>query len=213
MKSFLQHTAQDLYARYGSGVSSLHMLFPSRRARLFFTEALAEAAQRPLWQPRWTTVDELMSSVSGLRTADRLRLIAELYKTYSEYHNEPFDKFYYWGDILLNDFDTVDKYMVDARMLFANIADLKEIESDLSYLTPEQRRTVAAFWGCFGGEGVLSNEKRRFLELWRTLHDIYTRFRERLRRQGIAYGGMMHREAAEMLRDGRGQLPDRKSVV
>ena len=129
MESFLQQTARDLYARYGSGISSLHILFPSRRARLFFTEALAEAAQRPLWQPRWTTIDELMGEVSGLHTADRLKLIAELYKTYSGYHDEPFDKFYFWGDLLLNDFDTVDKYMVDARMLFANIADIKAVET------------------------------------------------------------------------------------
>ena len=208
MKSFLQETAQDLYARYGSGISSLYLLFPSRRARLFFTDALAAIAERPLWQPRWTTVDELMGEVSGLHTADRLRLIAELFKTYKEYHpTEQFDRFYFWGDMMLNDFDTVDKYMVDARMLFANIADIKEIESDLSYLTAEQRRIVAAFWGCFGDEAGLSDEKRSFLDMWRTLYDVYTGFRSRLRSQGIAYGGMMHREAAEMLRDGRGELP------
>ena len=205
MNSFLHETARDLYERYGSGISSLHLLFPSQRARLFFTDALAQIARRPLWQPHWITVDELMAEVSGLHTADRLRLIAELYKTYSEFHDEPFDKFYFWGDMLLNDFDTVDKYMVDARMLFRNIADIKEIESDLSYLTPQQLQTVAAFWGCFGGgEEELSKEKRRFLETWRTLADIYERFRSRLAADGIAYGGMMHRAAAEMLRDGRG---------
>ena len=205
MSSFLHETARDLYERYGSGISSLHMIFPSRRARLFFTDALADIAQRPLWQPHWMTVDDLMAEVSGLHTADRLRLIAELYKTYSQFHDEPFDKFYFWGDMLLNDFDTVDKYMVDARMLFRNIADIKEIEADMSYLTPQQLQTVEAFWGCFGGgdEG-LSKEKRRFLDTWRTLGDIYEQFRSRLTANGIAYNGMMHRQAAEMLRDGRG---------
>lgn len=208
MDSFLSETARDLYGRYGSGISSLRILFPSRRARLFFTDALSRIARRPLWQPHWTTIDELMEQVSGLHTADRLRLIAELYKVYSQYHDEPFDKFYYWGDMLLNDFDTLDKYMVDARMLFSNIADLKEIESDVSYLTPEQLHTVAAFWGCFGDESGLSREKRRFLELWRTLADIYEAYRSSLASQGIAYNGMMHRTAAEMLRDGGGRLPD-----
>ena len=89
MNSFLHETARDLYKRYGSGISSLHMVFPSRRARLFFTDALAQIARQPLWQPHWMTVDELMAEVSGLHTADRLRLIAELYKTYSDFHDEP----------------------------------------------------------------------------------------------------------------------------
>ena len=208
MESFIRETARDLYGRYGDGISSLRMLFPSRRAQLFFTDALADIAQRPLWQPRRTTVDQLMEEVSGLHTADRLRLIAELYNIYSDYHHEPFDKFYFWGDMLLNDFDTVDKYMVDARMLFRNISDIKEIESDLSYLTPQQLRTVQTFWGCFGDRTDLSNEKRRFLDMWRSLYDIYERFRTRLAEQGIAYVGMMHRTAAEMLRDGRGALPE-----
>ena len=208
MNSFLSETARALYERHGDGISSLRIVFPSRRARLFFTDALAGIARRPIWQPHWTTVDELMEEVSGLHTADRLRLISELYKVYSKRHDEPFDKFYFWGDMLLNDFDTVDKYMVDARMLFRNIADIKEIESDISYLTPEQLRTVTAFWGCFGDEGGLSKEKRRFLELWRTLADIYDELRASLAAQGIAYSGMMHRTAAEMLRDGRGGLAD-----
>ena len=201
--SFLHETARDLYDRYGDGISSLHMLFPSRRARLFFIDALASIAGRPLWQPNWMSVDDLMSEVSGLHTADRVRLIAELYKVYVQYHKEPFDKFYFWGDMLLTDFDTIDKYMVDAGMLFRNISDIKELEADVSYLTPEQLKIVA-FWGCFRDGSELSDEKQRFLEMWRTLGDIYTGFRRRLTDAGIAYGGMMHRTAAEKLRDGSG---------
>ncbi|MCH5335320.1 MAG: PD-(D/E)XK nuclease family protein [Alistipes sp.] len=205
MQGFLNETARDLYDRFGDAISSLHIMFPSRRARLFFTDALAAIAERPLWQPHWITVDELMEEVSGLHSADRIRLIAELYKVYSRYHDEPFDKFYFWGDMLLADFDTIDKYMVDARMLFRNIADIRELEADMSYLTPEQLRIVS-FWGCFADGEELSREKRRFLEMWRTLGDIYTQFREALAAQGIAYGGMLHRAAAEKLRDGTGSF-------
>ena len=121
MKSFLYEVAADLYARYGSSLSERSVLFPSRRARLFFVDALSQIADRPMWQPAWTTIDELMSEISGLRAGDRVRLITELYKIYSEYHDEPFDKFYFWGDLLLTDFDTIDKYAVDADQLFRNI--------------------------------------------------------------------------------------------
>ena len=93
MKTFLHEVAEDLYARYGEGLSERAILFPSRRARLFFVDALTGIAGRPMWQPRWVTVDDLTTEISGLRTGDRVRLIPELYKIYSEYHAEPFDKF------------------------------------------------------------------------------------------------------------------------
>ena len=109
MQSFLQEVAADLYRRYGEDVSSLHILFPTRRARHFFIDALSHLAERPMWQPRWLTIDDLMQEVSGLHSGERIRLIAELYKVYSACHDEPFDKFYFWGEMLLNDFDTIDK--------------------------------------------------------------------------------------------------------
>ena len=79
--------------------------------------------------------------------------------------------------MLLTDFDTVDKYLIDASMLFRNIEDIKEIEADISYLTPSQLRIIA-FWTSLGEEADLSEEKRRFLAIWRTLGPIYRRFRE-----------------------------------
>ena len=201
MKTFLGEVAADLYARYGETLADRAVLFPSRRARLFFTEALSHIVQRPMWQPEWTTVDELMTEVSGLRTGDRLRLITELYRIYSEYHTETFDRFYFWGDMLLADFDTIDKYRIDASMLFRNIEQIKEIEADISYLTPAQLRIIA-FWSSLGAEADLSEEKRRFLAIWRTLGPIYHRFRERLAGLGIAYNGMVQRAAADLIREG-----------
>ena len=133
MRGFLEEVGGGLYGRFGRGVSGLAGLLPSRRARLFFTDALSRIAAEPLWQPRWQTVDELTTEISGLRSGDRIRLITELYRIYSEFHTEPFDRFYAWGDLLLNDFDTIDKYMIDAGRLFRNISDLKELEADVSY--------------------------------------------------------------------------------
>ena len=172
MEGFLAEVARDLYERTGGDPSGLSVLFPSRRARLFFVDALARIAERPMWQPRWLTVDDLMTEISGLRIGDRVRLIAELYKVYSRYHTESFDKFYFWGDMLLTDFDTVDKYLIDAGMLFRNLSDIKELEADISYLTPEQLK-ILSFWSTFGEGTTLSEEKRRFLAIWNTLGAIY----------------------------------------
>lgn len=201
MPGFLQEVAVDLYDRYGDDISSLSVLFPSRRARLFFVDALSGIAERPLWQPRWTTIDELMSEISGLRIGDRVRLVTELYKVYSEFHPESFDKFYFWGEMLLTDFDTIDKYLIDADMLFRNLADIKDMEADVSYLTPVQLKIIA-FWANFTDETSLSEEKRRFLAVWQTLGPVYRAYRERLQSLGMAYTGMVHRAAAERIKAG-----------
>jgi len=202
MQGFLEEVARDLYARYGEKLGERTVLFPSRRARLFFTDALSRIVQHPVWQPAWTTIDELMSEISGLRAGDRLRLIAELYKVYSRFHDEPFDRFYFWGEMLLNDFDTIDKYRIDASQLFRNLTEIRELETDLSYLTPRQMEIVRNFWSTLGPEADLSEEKRRFLAVWRTLGPIYEQYRARLAELGIAYGGMIQRAAADRIRAG-----------
>ncbi len=213
MRSFLAEIAQSLYNRYGDDISSLSILFPSRRARLFFNDALSGIAERPLWQPEWLTIDELMSEISGLKIGDRTRLIAELYKVYSRYHKDTFDKFYFWGEMLLADFDTVDKYRIPADRLFANIVDIKELEGDLSYLTPEQLQIVATFWRNITEGTSLTDEKQRFLAVWRTLAPIYHEYREHLTSLGMAYPGMVHRVAADMIDEGRASFAKPRRYV
>ncbi len=199
MKGFISELAERLYDRYGDEVSSLRMVFPSRRARLFFSDALALVARRPLWQPRFESLGEIMERVAGMRLSDEIKLVTELYKVYSRYHDESFDAFYFWGGMLLADFDQIDKYLIDADMLFSNMGDLKALESDRSYLTSEQIEVIARFWRSFGLESEFSEEKERFMTIWRSMADVYHGFRGRLREQGLAYEGMIHREAAERL--------------
>ncbi len=212
MEGFLEEVARDLYDRCGERLAERAVLFPSKRARLFFVDALSRIVGKPMWEPQWTTVDELMSEISGLRKGDRLRLIVELYKIYAEYSDEPFDKFYFWGDMLLTDFDTIDKYLIDADMLFRNIGEIKELEADLSYLTPAQLQIIA-FWSSLGPEADLSEEKRRFLALWKTLGPLYRRFRARLAELGIAYNGMVQRAAAERIQAGGFAFTEPRSFV
>lgn len=212
-KTFLEEVAQDLYTRYGDAISSCRILFPSRRARIFFVDALSRLVSRPLWQPHYTSIEELMSEIAGLHTGDKLRLVTELYKVYSEFHNEPFDKFYFWGEMLIADFDMIDKYRIDAEQLFRNIEDLKEIEADLSYLTPRQQEIITRFWSSLGPEADLSKEKRRFLEIWRTLYRIYLRYRDRLQSLGLAYGGMVQRSAIERIESGGYQIAENQHFV
>ncbi len=202
MTGFLYEVADDLYERYHEEIGDLKILFPSRRARLFFTDALSRITTSPIWEPSWISIDEMMSRISGIEMGDHVRLISELYKVYVKHHpKESFDKFYFWGEILLADFDMVDKYLIDADMLFRNVADIKELETDLSYLT-EQQLHIVAFWSSIGAEADLSEQKRRFLKVWQSLRPIYHEYRAQLEELKIAYTGMIHRRAAEIIKSG-----------
>ncbi len=202
MNGFLREVAEQLYASHGEQISELRLIFPSRRSRLFFTDALAEVAVRPLWQPHWESLDELMSEATSLAQGDRIMLITELYKIYSTFHKESFDKFYFWGEVLLSDFDMVDKYLIDADMLFSNISDIKEVEADLSYMTDEQIKIITTFWSTINDGVKLSDEKRKFLKVWQSLAPIYHQFRKRLTELGVGYTGMIQRSAVDRFRAG-----------
>ena len=216
MATFIEEVALRLYEKYGDGISSLNIVLPSKRARLFFVEALSQVAVRPIWEPKYTSMDELMCRMSKLDKADRLRLVAELHKVYRQYHAEDFDKFYHWGEVLLSDFDMVDKYMVDASQLFANISDLKELESDVSYLTAEQIELINRFWRTITGErevAIENSAKSHFLKVWRSLGAIYEEFRKQLRTLNIGYTGMIYREAADRLKRGEVVLPNDEKYI
>lgn len=202
VNTFLGNVAEYLYDRYGSGISDVRIVLPNTRSKLFFMDALGGMIDRPVWQPHYVTIDDLMREVSGLAPVDRVRAVVELYGVYSRYHKESFDSFYFWGEMLLNDFDQVDKYMVDAEMLFSNIYDLKDIDFGTSYFNSDQLEVVRRFWDAFGREDGLSSEKRDFLSIWRSLGAIYHEFRNRLAASGVAYTGMMHREAASKIKRG-----------
>ena len=199
MVSFLQELAQTLLNRNSGDLSDLVVMFPSLRARAFFNDALSSITDKSNWQPRWSTIDEVMERGSGLKRAERIRLISELYKIYVKYHkSETFDKFYFWGDMLISDFDMIDKYLVDANQLLRNIEDVKEIEADVSYLSERQER-ILRFWSSIGPSMPLSKQKQIFLEVWRSLPAIYAEYRERLLELGIGYPGLIYRITAERI--------------
>ena len=212
--TFQQELAQKLVERYSCDLSSLAILFPSLRARAFFNDALLELSGKPCWQPKWVTIDEIMERASGLMRGDRVRLIVELFKIYKKYHpQEKIDKFYFWGDMLISDFDVIDKYMVDAKQLLRNIEDIKELEADVSYLTPEQLRVIS-FWKSIGDGDSLSEQKQKFLNIWRTLYNVYEEYRAHLSSLGFAYSGMIYRCAIENIERGEdAALPNSRFIV
>ena len=203
MKPFLYQVAALFYERYGAEVSRLAFVFPNRRAGLFFQKYLSEIADKPLFSPVILTINDLFVQLSGKRLADRVSMLFILYDLYIRRSgsDESFDEFLYWGEMLLNDFDDIDKYMVDARALFTNVTDLREIERDFDYLSEEQIAAIRSFWSSFYPKGDTPTQ-RDFLAVWRILYDLYAEFRAALSREEKAYEGMIFREVVERLERG-----------
>ncbi len=200
MIPFLYQVASLFYSKYGAEVSHLAFVFPNRRTGLFFQKYLSEVSEKPLFSPTILTINDLFVQLSGKQTADRISMLFKLYDIYLDHSgsSETFDEFLYWGEMLLNDFDDIDKYMVDARMLFTNVTDLREIENDFSFLSPEQIAAIRTFWSSFYPKGDTPNQEQ-FLAVWQILYALYADLREALAAEGKGYEGMIFREVVELL--------------
>ena len=195
--SFLKYVAQDLIAKFGLDLSRVAVVFPNKRASLFMNEQLACLSDRPIWSPSYITISDLFRRHSHLTVGDSIKLICDLHKSFNACtgSDETLDKFYGWGQLLLSDFDDIDKNMVDADKVFANLRDIHEFD-DVSYLSEEQKKILQAFFKNFD-EDHDTELKRRFLNLWSHFKDIYHDFNQRLSDQGIAYEGALYRQVAQ----------------
>ena len=209
MIPFLKQVAHYLYSTYGSDLHQISLVFPSRRASVFFNAYLNELVTSPIIGPETITIDELVARMSGMQISDQISLILHLHQVYvaETGHDESLDDFFFWGEILLNDFNDIDKYQLDAGDLFQNIKDIKEVETRFEYLTAEQKKAIEAFWGNMGrADGSANREK--FMAVWNKLPAIYRRFRAELLQQNLGYTGLVYRQLVDALTEGEQNLPD-----
>lgn len=199
MKPFLKAVAEDIYQKFGNNLSRTAVIFPGKRAGLFFNQYLVECAQQPIWAPSYITISELFDKLSPLSVEAPIRQVCLLHEIFNTctHRAEPLDEFYYWGELMLSDFDDIDKNMVDADNLFVNLADIKSISNRFDFLTEEQKEVLQRFFGNFRTEAQQSDIKARFIELWQVMGNIYKEFRNRLHSKSLAYEGMQYRDVIE----------------
>ena len=201
MDNFLLEIAKKVYQNYGKGLDRICMVFPNRRASLFFSKYLSEITTAPIWSPAFKTINELMQDLSDIQGAENLELVFELYKIFRKETStaESFDEFYYWGEMLLNDFDDIDKYLVNASDLFHNLEALKEMEDHLEYLSDSQMEAIKSFWKNLDPLKA-TRHKTDFIQLWPLLSKVYSRLRSALLKKSRGYEGMIYREVGERIR-------------
>ena len=195
-KTFLEYVAEDIISKYGTDLSRIAVVFPNKRAALFLNEHLARLASQPVWSPAYITISDLFRQHTDLKTADPIKLICDIHKSFTKCTgiDETLDHFYGWGQLLLADFDDIDKNMADADSIFCNLKDIHELD-DISYLDNEQKEMLARFFANFSDD-IDSELKKRFLSLWSHFGDIYHDYNRRLTEQGIGYEGAIYRKVA-----------------
>lgn len=200
MQSFLQLVAHDLYTKIGNDLSRTALVFPNKRAHLFFNEHLANESDQPIWSPAAMSISDLFRQLSAQKAGDPIRLVCELYKVFREEteSQETLDDFYFWGELLISDFDDVDKNLVDADKLFSNLQALRNLMDDYEFLDQEQEEAIQQFFQNFSIERR-TELKEKFVSLWDRLGTIYHRYRENLTELDIAYEGMLYRNVIEQL--------------
>lgn len=212
MKPFLYNIASGYYKKYSDEVSEFTFVFPNRRSGIFFQRYLSQIAGKPIFSPKICTISDLFSGYTDTKVLDKTKLLFILYEVFREYNEESFDDFIYWGEILLNDFDDIDKYLADAKSLFTNIKDINQIESDFDFLDEEQIKVIQSFWKNFI-PSFESEKKESFALYWSKLYDIYSGLRNRLSEEGFAYEGMMFRSVTEDFRKGNIERVKDKKII
>ncbi|CAN5396965.1 PD-(D/E)XK nuclease family protein [soil metagenome] len=199
MIPFLKEIAAELYNLEGNDLSKLTVIFPNRRAGLFFRKYLSEIIAQPVWAPSILNIEDFIKKMSPLQVADKLTLIFILYNEYKKLNPaiESFDRFYSWGEILLKDFDEIDKYLINPDHLFTSLRQQKELENQFDYLSEEQIAVIKSFWASF--KENTSSQQKDFFKIWNMLPLIFLNFKKNLKSQNLAYEGMVFREVVNGL--------------
>jgi CRISPR/Cas system-associated exonuclease Cas4 (RecB family) len=216
MKKFATLVIEDLLNRSNYDLSDYVLITPGKRTAVFLKHTLSQLIDKPVIAPANFTINEFIEKYSGLDQIETIPAVIKLYEIYKSKVTNPesIEQFWFFGEMLLADFDDIDKYMVDASQLFKYIVDLKEIDAMFGAEEDEKLELIKKFWeALFKGTREHSKEKirGRFLHFWKVLYPIYKEFSESLRSDNKGYEGMLYRLVAEKLSSGEitmdGKIP------
>ena len=196
---FLKELAHKVHVEHPQDLDQVVLIFPNKRAGLFFRKYLAEYLQTPVWSPDVLDMESFVGRYNDLQVVDKFTLIIDLYHAYCKQisNEEGFEKFYYWGEMLLKDFEDIDKHLLHPKHLFINLSKQKELDDTFDFLTLEQQKVIINFWSKFQINN--SKEKVDFQTLWDKLFNIYKLYTRGLKANNRAYTGMLYRALAEDL--------------
>ena len=201
MKSFLSLIAADMLSHFSNDMRDVTVVFPGKRAGMFLSRELALLSEKPVWAPNYCLMGDLFQSLTPIQVADPLECIYQLYNVMQEVlgtdYTETLDEFWSWGEVLMADFDDIDKHLANAEAIFTNIADQERLKN-LDYLDEHQRETLERFFGHFSLKNSTKLQEK-FLQTWSHMFEIYTTLHERLLAEGKLWEGALFRHVAEQM--------------
>lgn len=177
---FLKSVAEYIHSNYKDKVENLCIVLPNRRGALFLKQYLAQVFAKTIWVPTIISAEDFINEISGLKPIDEIDLICQLYESYRDCYGEkaePFDSFSKWGQLILQDFNEIDRYLADSEQLYENLRDIKVIEN----------------WSL--GNETLSEFQKDYIEFMASLGAIYKHFTASLIKNGYAYQGLAYKTA------------------
>ena len=195
--TFLSEVAAHLLSDYSSRLGDCTVVFPNRRAGLFLKKHLSNKIEAPVWSPDVKSLEDFLFTFSSIKKADPLTLVFELYESFASHQSvkESFESFYFWGEMLLRDFEEVDHYLVNPNQLFHHIKSDRQIAEDFYFLDEEQEQIIRKFWQEFFPNATKTQEQ--FVETWRILAPVYESFKKRLEEGNIGYTSHIYRSLLE----------------
>jgi hypothetical protein len=185
-KPFLRFVADHIFEHHKDTMDSLCIVLPGKRAATFLKRHLAEAFGKTIWVPHIITAEELVTELSGLQVAEEIDLLCLLYESYRALHGEEaetFESFARWGNLILQDFNEIDRYLADPAQLYENLKDIKVIEN----------------WSL--GEEVLTPHQEKYLQFMGSIGAIYRHYSQALLDKKQAYQGLAYRKAVDHLKE------------
>ena len=197
MKSFLQQIVDDIPPEKLSELKDWCYVFPSKRAGLYFENLLtARFRGKTYFSPSILGIEDFVNVCSGQKPGDEITLVFLLYKVYKELNpNLEFEKFYSWGQILLADFDEIDRNLIDANQLYKGLTSVKEIDEVFGE-NEEMKEAYKKFVSLFNSDSN-TELSSRFVKNWKDVHMAYTRFDDVMADEGIFHTGKLLKQLAE----------------
>lgn len=201
MKSFLEETAQDIIKKHKSRLSRVCFVFPNKRTKLFFRKYYSGLIGKTSWAPDMLTLRQVVRKFSGFEEPDKLSLIYDLYDVYNKIDNAlkyNFNDFYRLGEVLINDFNEIDSWLVNPDEIYKNLKDIHDIENYFDWLDDDKKETLKNYWKNFSDDKT-SPEKEKFSSFWKLLPIVYKEYTNILKSRKIGYNGLIFRTVSQLI--------------